>query len=130
MTAAALPSGTAPRPAASEDPLPLAQSGLNSLITLGGRRTGAAPVTTTSGVAPPDCSSQIPRSTSRTPSTSTSALGRPSRDPAPAASSTPATGPSGDGPPGARSAGARPAEARPAGNGAAVARPAGDGPTG
>src|SRR3984957_21339496 len=91
MTAAALPSGTAPRPAASEDPMPLAQSGLNALITLGGRLTGAAPVTTTRGDAPPDCSSQIPRSTSRTPSSSTSAFGRPSPDPEPAASRTPAT---------------------------------------
>ena len=80
--------------------MPLAQSGLNTLITLGGRLTGAAPVTTTRGDAPPDCSSQIPRSTSRTPSSSTSAFGRPSRDPEPAASSTPATPPRERGRPG------------------------------
>src|SRR5450631_2069900 len=71
--------------------MPLAQSVLNTLSTPGGRLTGAAPVTTTSGDAPPDWSSQMPRSTSRTPSTSTSAFGWPSRDPDPAANSTPAT---------------------------------------
>src|SRR5450755_2201404 len=103
--------------------MPLAQSGLTTLITPGGKVTGAAPVTTTSGAAPPDCSSQIPRSTSRTPSTSTSALGRPSRDPAPAASSTPATGPAGDGPAGDGPAGTWPAGNRPTG-----ARPVGPGP--
>src|SRR6202044_1469948 len=61
MTAAALPSGTAPRPAASEDPMPLAQSGLNALITLGGRLTGAAPVTTPRGAPPPRLQHQDPR---------------------------------------------------------------------
>src|SRR6185437_8276115 len=89
-TAAAQSSGTERRPAASDEPIPVAQSGLKTVITPGSV-TGAAPVTTTTGSAPPARSSPAPRSTRRTPATSTRALGVPSRDPAPAASSTPAT---------------------------------------
>src|SRR5262249_30216856 len=88
-TAAAHASGSAPSPAASEEPMPDRQSGLWTVITPSSG-TSTAPVTTTTGAVPPSRSSATPRSTSRLPPTSTSAFGPPSRLPSPAASSTPA----------------------------------------
>ncbi len=72
--AAGQPSGTARRPTASEEPMPVGQSGLCTMITPG-RVSGAAPVTTTIGSAPPARSSPMPRSTSRVPPSSTRAFG-------------------------------------------------------
>src|SRR6516225_7670607 len=89
ITAAEQLPGTAPSPAASEDPMPDRQSGLCTVIAPSSG-TSTAPVTTTTGAAPPSRSSATPRSTSRVPATSTSAFGPPSRVPSPAASRTPA----------------------------------------
>ena len=89
-TAAAQLSGSAPSPAAREEPMPDRQSGLCTVITPSSG-TSTAPVTTTTGAVPPSRSSATPRSTSRVPATSTSAFGPPSRVPSPAASRTPAT---------------------------------------
>src|SRR6202012_2166510 len=72
------------------EPMPVCQSGLCTRVTPG-RSTGAAPVTTTIGSAPPVRSSATPRAASVWPPTSTRALGWPSRLPPPAASRIPAT---------------------------------------
>ena len=76
--------------AASEDPMPERQSGLCT-ARAPSISTGAAPVTTSTGSAPPARSTATPRSASVCPPSSTSALGRPSREPSPAASKIPAT---------------------------------------
>src|SRR6516165_9898836 len=90
ITAAAQSAGSARSPAASEEPIPVRQSGFGTTVTPG-TVTGTAPVTTSTGAVPPSRSRPAPRSTSRRPPSSTSALGVPSRFPSPAASSTPAT---------------------------------------
>ena len=70
--------------------MPVRQSGLVTSVTAG-RSTGAAPVTTMIGSAPPARSSPAPRAARVRPPISTRALGRPSLLPPPAASKIPAT---------------------------------------